>query len=192
MRVLGINYRKAPETSFPVPVEDCLTAYKWLQKVEETIILTGISAGSSLVLDTLVSIKQNNLKYPVEGVCMSPLADFTFQSESLETNAKKDWIYRERLESVRDLYLAGEDPKNPFAFPMFADLKGFPPLFLQAGDAEILRDDSKRFAKKAEDDGVSVKLEVWEDMVHCWKIFASKIPEGNKAVEHIGKFISEI
>lgn len=192
MKVLGINYRKAPEYPYPSPIEDCLTVYQWLVTQEAPIFLAGISAGATLVLSTLILIKEKSLKLPLATICMCPLVDFTLKNKSLDTNANKDWIYKERLESVRSIYLNEEDPTNPLASPIFANFKGFPPLLIQVGKNEILLDDSYHLAKKAKEQGVSVTLEVWDDMIHCWHIFASKIPEGVKAVENIGKYISEI
>ena len=59
-----------------------------------------------------------------------------------------------------DWYLAGQDARHPYASPLYADLRGLPPILIQAGDAEILRDDSLRFAAAAQAVGVDVTLEI--------------------------------
>jgi epsilon-lactone hydrolase len=88
-------------------------------------------------------------------------------------------------------YLQGKDPRTPLAAPLYADLKGLPPLLIQVGDAETLLDDSNRLADRARAAGVQVKLEVWPEMIHVWQLFASFLPEGQQAVEVIGKFVAE-
>ena len=87
-------------------------------------------------------------------------------------------------------YLAGADPTDPYASPLFGDLAGLPPTLIQVGDAEVILDDSVRFAAKAQAAGSPVTLEVWPHMVHCWPIFAAVLPEGRAAIDRIGAFLS--
>jgi len=86
-------------------------------------------------------------------------------------------------------YQGAADPKNPLLSPIYADAKGLPPLLIQVGGAEVLLDDSTRFAEVAKKAGVPVELEVWEDMVHVWHVFAKILPEGQQAIDKIGKFV---
>jgi len=86
-------------------------------------------------------------------------------------------------------YLAGKDPRTPLAAPLYADLKGLPPLLIQVGDHETLLDDSNRIAVRARAAGVKVTLEVWPEMIHVCQLFASFLPEAQEAIEVIGKFI---
>jgi acetyl esterase/lipase len=86
-------------------------------------------------------------------------------------------------------YCKGSDPKAPTASPLFADLSKLPPLLVQVGTAEVLLDDSLRFAAHAEAAGVDVTLEVAEDMVHVWHAFANVAPEGREAIERIAEFL---
>lgn len=190
--LLGINYRKAPEHPFPAALEDCMEAYFWLLEQgygPGQIILAGILAGANLVLATLLALKEENKALPAAAVCLSPVADFLFQSPSLKKNAAKDWILVSRLEAIRDMYVAGEDPNNPLISPLYGDLKGLPPLLMQAGGDEILLDDTLRFAKKAEEEGVDITLQVSEEMVHCWHIFFPRLPAGLHDIREVGKFV---
>jgi acetyl esterase/lipase len=90
-----------------------------------------------------------------------------------------------------DWYLAGQDARHPYASPLYADLYGLPPVLIQAGDAEILRDDSVRFAAAAQAAGVDVTLEIWPEMPHVWHAFAGFLPEADEAVERIGRWLRE-
>jgi acetyl esterase/lipase len=62
-------------------------------------------------------------------------------------------------------------------------------MLIQVGGAEILLDDSTRVAERAKATGVKVDLEVWDEMVHVWHIFAKLLPEGQQAIDKIGKFV---
>ncbi|MGC9516690.1 MAG: alpha/beta hydrolase [Methanomicrobiales archaeon] len=192
--VYSCDYRLAPEHAFPAAVDDCFDSYKWLLKQglqPENIILAGISAGGTLALSNLLSIKNNGLELPSAVVCMSPAVDMLFQGDSIKTNAQNDWISKERLERVKKLYLQGQDPKNPLASPIYADLEGLPPILLQAGTHEILLDDILSFKDKAIASGVDVTLEKWPGMFHCWQIFSSRLMEGQKAIESAGDYIKK-
>lgn len=92
---------------------------------------------------------------------------------------------------VAGWYLAGQDPRHPYASPVHADLRDLPPILIHVGDAEILLDDSVRFAARARAADVEVTLEVWDDMPHCWHTFAGLLPEADQAIERIGRWLRE-
>lgn len=98
-------------------------------------------------------------------------------------------VQRELLQSMAKMYLGDRDPRTSLAAPLYADLQGLPPLLIQVGSSETLLDDSTRLAERAKAAGVGVTLEVWEDRVHVWQLFAPILPEGQQAIEHIGEFI---
>ena len=87
------------------------------------------------------------------------------------------------------MYLAGADPQTPLAAPLYADLQGLPPLLIQVGTSETLYDDSTRLEERARAAGVDTTLQVWEEMVHIWHLFAPILPEGQQAIESIGEFL---
>lgn len=193
--VLGIGYRLAPEFPFPAALNDALQSYQWLldhSYLPLNIFFAGSSAGAGLALSLCLKLKEINQSQPAAVICISPMVDFTFSSASIESNKDKDWIRVDRLSSAARDYCSNEDPKNPLISPLFGDLQGLPPLLIQVGESEILRDEATAFAKQAEASGVPVTLEVWPEMVHCWQLFASKVPEGQKAIEQIGTFITQL
>jgi len=194
-KVLGLNYRLAPEHPFPAAVDDAVAGYKWLlaQGAKPSrIAIAGDSAGGGLAAATLVAIKDQKLPTPGAGVMLSPWVDMEGLGESMTTRSKADpAVQKEGLLGMAQAYLQGKDPRNPLAAPLYADLKGLPPLLIQVGDAETLLDDSNRLAARAKSAGVSTKLEVWPEMIHVWQLFASFLPEGQQAIDGIGKFIIE-
>jgi acetyl esterase/lipase len=152
------------------------------------IIPVGISAGGTLVLDLLISARDRGLPLPPAGVCMSPVVDMLFAGESVKKNLDIDWLTPERLNEIRTVYLAGHDPKDPLASPVFAHLKGIPRLYIQAGTHELLLSDIATFVDKARWAGVPVQFELWEGMFHSWQVFAQEVPEGQRAIDNVGEY----
>jgi len=194
-RVLALNYRLAPENPFPAAVEDATAAYRWLlsQNIKPNrVVVAGDSAGGGLTVATLLSIRDAKLPLPAAGVCLSPWVDMEGIGASMTTKAQIDpMVQKEGLLGMAKLYLNGKDPRSPLAAPLYADLKGLPPLLIHVGEAETLLDDSTRLAERAKAAGVKVSMEVWPEMVHVWHLFASVLPEGQQAIEGIGKFVRE-
>ena len=193
-RVFSIDYRLAPEHIFPAPVEDAIAAYQFLLSrgyPSHMILPVGISAGGTMVIDLLVSARDRGMPLPIAGVCMSPIVDMLFNGESVTRNLDNDWITPAYLNSIRTFYLAGNDPKHPLASPVYARLYGLPRLYIQAGTHELLLSDIAVFVDKARWAGVPVQFELWEGMFHSWQVFARQIPEGQRAISHIGAYVQD-
>lgn len=194
-RVLVLDYRLAPEHPFPAAVEDATAAYRWLlsQGIKPNrVVVAGDSAGGGLTLATLLALRDAKDPLPAAGVCISPWTDMEGAGASMTTRAKADPIVqKEMLLNMAKLYLGGKDPKTPLAAPLHADFRGLPPLLVQVGDAETLLDDATRVAERAKAAGVKVDLEVWDEMIHVWHLFAPVLPEGQQAIDKIGKFVRE-
>jgi len=193
IKVLGLEYRLAPENPFPAPVEDALAAYRWLLNRgydPKRIVLAGDSAGGGLVVSAMVAMRYVGEPLPAAGVCISPWVDMEATGRTFVTNAASDpSVTRERILHIASLYLAGKPPQAPFASPIHADLRGLPPLLVQVGSIETLLDDANALTERAKAAGVPVQLEVWEDMPHVWHHFAPILPEAQQAIARIGEFV---
>jgi acetyl esterase/lipase len=127
---------------------------------------------------------------PAGAVPISPWTDLEGSGDSVRTKAAKDpMVTQESLAGMAKHYFGSHDPKNPLISPLHADYRGLPPMLIQVGDAEILLDDSTRVAERAKRAGVDVQLEVWDDMIHVWHVFAKLLPEGQQAIDKVGKFV---
>ena len=194
-RVLGLDYRLAPEHPFPAPVEDSVAAYRWLLSEgydPARIAVAGDSAGGGLTVAMMVQARYLGLPVPGAAVCISPWVDMEGLGESMETRAAADpMVGKENLMVSAKTYLGGSDPRAPLAAPLYADLRGLPPMLIQVGDAEVLLDDSTRLAGIAREAGVEVEMDVWDDMIHVWHLFAPILPEGKQAISQAGEFIKK-
>jgi len=195
-RVLGVNYRRAPEHRFPAPIEDAVAAYQWLQTqgfAPEHIAFAGDSAGGGLVLSTMLALRGKGLPLPAAGVALSAWTDLAATGGSYETRAQADPIHQRRMIlAMAKNYLGEADARDPLASPLYADLRGLPPLLLQVGDRETVLDDSRNFAEKALAAGVEVKLEVWDEMIHVFQQFTTELPQARSAIESIGDFLKKV
>jgi monoterpene epsilon-lactone hydrolase len=190
---IAIDYRLAPEHPFPQGLEDCLAAYTWLLRngfAAERIALAGDSAGGTLVLSTMLAARERGLPLPACGVCWSGWYDLAASSPSFKTNAERDYFVPPGFASAApQLYLQGADIRSPLASPIYGDLSGLPPIFIQVGEPEVLVDDSRWLARRLQEAGGQATLEVWNHMPHIWQFFGPMLDEGREATERAGAFI---
>jgi epsilon-lactone hydrolase len=192
-RVLTLAYRRAPENPFPAAVEDVVDAYRFMLDQGLSpgrIAVAGDSAGGGLTLALMIAARDRGLPLPACGWCISPWVDLGCSSASMETKAAVDPIIQKPyLLEVAAAYLGQTDPRTPLASPLYADLRGLPPLLVQVGSAETLLDDSIMLAGVAGAADVRITLEIWPEMIHAWPLFHRQLTGGRKAIEHAGAFI---
>src|SRR5215510_16174046 len=150
----------------------------------------GESSGGGLVLAMLLKLRDEGFYLPAAAVALSPWTDLALTGGSLQRNAEADPMLR-GTEGARlaSYYLAGADPRTPYASPLYGDPTGLPPTLIQVGSDEILLDDAVRMAERMRVAGCRVELEIWPRMPHVWHLFAPAMPEAHRAIARIGEFI---
>jgi monoterpene epsilon-lactone hydrolase len=195
-RVLIINYRLAPEHPYPAALEDVLAVYQWLLDSSvspKKVIMAGDSSGGGLILSALVALRDKGEPLPAAAVCLSGIFDLACTGAGWNFHVQNElFVTEESAKRSFRMYLRETDPYTPLASPLYANLAGLPPLFLQAGSKEVLLTDATRLTEKAANAKVSVTLDIWDEMVHGWQFAASFLPEGRGALEEIGKFIKRL
>jgi acetyl esterase/lipase len=185
-RTLALHYRLAPESPFPAPVEDSVAGYRYLlaQGIQPTnIALAGDSAGGGLVVAALVAIRDSGLAQPSCGWCISPWVDMEAIGGTMTSNASRDpTVQKDAILEIARQYLGSADPRSPLAAPIYADLRGIAPLYIQVGSVETLLDDSTRLASVAGAADVPLTLEVWPEMLHVWHLFHPRLSAGRRAI----------
>jgi monoterpene epsilon-lactone hydrolase len=192
-QLLALDYRLAPEHPFPAAIEDTVAAYRWLlgQGAEPRgVAVMGDSAGGGLALAMLLKARDENLPLPAAAVALSPWVDLALTGASLKRNAAADpMLNAQDAPKLVQQYLAGADPRTPYASALYGDPTGLPPVLIQVGSDEILLDDAVRMAEKLRAAGRPVELEIFPRMPHAWHVFAPFLPEARRAIEHIGAFL---
>lgn len=195
--VLTPDYRVAPEHPYPAALEDAVASYQWLLDkgyYGEQIIVAGDSAGGGLAMALCMYIKDHHMPMPGGVVAMSPWTDLTASGESYETNYERDPLFgntKDSLIYVND-YAGDHDKMDCYISPLFGDFRGFPPMLIQVGSLEMLLSDSVSVAAKAREQGIRVRLSIYEGMFHVFQMAYLNIPESKKAWAEVGKFIDVI
>jgi epsilon-lactone hydrolase len=190
------EYRLAPEHAFPAAADDVKAVYRALSRQCPNIAIAGDSAGGGLALALFafaqVQADAGDGITPKACSVMSPWTDLSLQGASMKSRADADPLLTEsalRVAAVQ--YLNGADAREPLASPLFGQVAGLPPIQINVGDAEVLLDDARRYAKVAARAGVDVTLHVWEGMPHVFESNVGKLAASGEALDLIGGFITK-
>jgi epsilon-lactone hydrolase len=194
IRTLAVGYRLAPEHPFPAAMEDALTAWHFLRQqgiAARHIAIGGDSAGGGLAVVLNNRLRDADEELPGCVWLVSPWTDLTMSGSTLITKDNVDpIIHKGYLGELADAYVPpGMGRKDPRVSPLYADLKGLPPMLVQVGSAETLLEDATRFAAAAGAADVSVTLEIWPHMIHAWPMWNAGLKPGRSALAHAGAFM---
>lgn len=186
LRVLAPEYRLAPEHPAPAAFEDAVSVMATLDPART--VLGGDSAGGGLALAILAYLLDRGTP-PAGLFAFSPWTDLAATGASLAGNAARDVILpASRLDEVIAMVLQGHDARDPRVSPLYADLDGAPPMLLEVGLSEILRDDTLRLAGKLRDRGASVTLHTLPHAPHVWQMLVGLVPEARVSLERAADF----
>ncbi len=189
------DYRRPPEHPWPTPVDDCLAAYRWLLEKRGVkpgrIVFAGDSAGGGLVLAVLAAARAAGLPMPAGGAMYSPWLDLTDSaSGSWTSNQEYDFLPRDWAVKFAYAY-AGEHTLRE-ASPCNVSLEGLPPLLIEVGSCECLRDQVLAFIQRGKKAGLDIEDYLCEGMVHVFPLFAAIAAEGTPphlAFDHLSGFL---
>lgn len=191
-RVFALDYRLTPEHPHPAQLEDALRAYRALLVAgtdSGQLVLAGDSAGGHLVLDLLREVRDRGLPMPALAVGLCPWTEVDPTAAGPHRNDRFDWVPFEATGRLAR-WLVGDAPAaRTSVSPMDFDLRGFPPLYLQAGGREVLVDMIVRFAQHVAAARQTVTLDVWEHMTHDFQAFGNLLPDSREALQRFGSAI---
>ena len=186
MDVFCFNYRLAPEFPYPAALEDAGKAWDHLMHYgygARDVILAGDSAGGNLALSLVHFLKREKRLLPRGLVLLSPWTDLTASGKSHQSRAQVDPVLNpEYLARMTDNYAAGRDLTDPLISPLFGDFSGFPPVYIQVGDNEMLLSDATMLHRRLIKANVSVKIDIYKGMWHVFQMSPFKT-----AYEAMGK-----
>jgi acetyl esterase/lipase len=205
--VFSLDYRLLPENRRIDGIHDCRNAWRWLLENGpdgptplDYGMVAGDSAGGSLTLGLIAWIRDEGLRQADAAIGFSPSTDVTMSGGSLRTNLATDpmlgpmFSWMARVPAL--LLLWGTwftnrlPPSHPDVSPLRGNLAGLPPTLLQVSEQEMLLDDSRRYAARAEEAGSPVVLQTWPHMVHVWQMFTPELEEAEEAFANIAEFLT--
>lgn len=194
MDVLSFDYRLAPEHPYPAATEDAMKVWNYLMLLgygARDVILAGDSAGGNLALSLALQLKAQKRLLPRGLILMSPWTDLTASGQSHETKAAIDPVLNAGyLAEMTGNYAAKEKLNDPFISPLFGDYEGFPPVYIQVGENEVLLDDSVMLYHKLLHANVSVRLDRFPGMWHVFQM--SPFKTAYEAMDKNAEFIYDI
>ena len=189
-RTWAVDYRMPPYHPYPVPLDDCVAAYRALleEHSPEEIIIGGVSGGGNLTLTTILRARDEGLPLPAAAVVTTPVADLTKAGDTHHTSAGFDVSYSpDELEVLYRLFTNGHDRTDPYVSPLFGDYaKGFPPTILNTGTRDFLLSDTVLVHRKLIAAGVAAELHVWEGAPHF--MFMGLAPEDHERAAQVRAF----
>jgi acetyl esterase/lipase len=192
-RVVMPDYRLAPEHPYPAAHDDCFNAYCGLLETgtdPASIALVGESCGGSLAVGLLLRLRDNKLPLPACFVSLTGWFDLTVSGEPVAGHdpfLTPQWV-RNRS---RD-YLAGKlAPEDPRVSVANADLRDLPPMYLQIGQFDTVREGAVALGVNALRAGVSVTMESWPGMIQGWHgLVTAGVPEATAAWAAIRNYMA--
>jgi monoterpene epsilon-lactone hydrolase len=178
---------------YPAPLDDTTSAYRWLLDqgtAARHIAVAGDSFGSGLAISALLRARDLGLPTAAALMLMSPWVDMTVSNETFQTNRDTEaFFYQEIVQMLASAYLAGTDPKDPLASPLYADLSGLPPTYIQVGGDETLLGESLQLEQNARKAGVDVQLDVFPGQLHTFQMAAGYAPEADDAIQKLASWV---
>ncbi|MCP5267345.1 MAG: alpha/beta hydrolase [Burkholderiaceae bacterium] len=175
--VVSVNYRHAPEHRFPIPVDDCDAALRWVAEHAvqigadpSRIAVGGASAGANLAAVVAHLARDRGGPALSMQLLTVPVTDYGLDTPSYRDNAVGYGLQRESMRWFWDLYLndpaEGSDTRvSPLRA---ADLSGLPPAFVMTAEYDPLRDEGEAYAARLAAAGVPTQLKRYDGMIHMF------------------------
>ena len=194
LTVISVDYRLAPEAPFPAPLDDCESAARWLSANAvaefgtDRLIIGGGSAGANLALATLLRLRSSPPAVPfVGGNLLYGVYDTTLNLSRRSTTSSD--LSREQMEWFADMYVPDHSRRtDPDVSPLYADLRGLPPLLLTVGTADLLLEDSLCLYVRLLAAHVPVEIQIFPGGDHGFDLMPLAI--AHQANEKIAAFLT--
>lgn len=171
----AVDYRMPPRHPYPAALDDALAVYAVAcgRYGAERIVVSGVSAGGNLAAGLLLRARAAELPMPAGLVLLSPELDLTESGDSFRLLDRIDLLAP--LATFNRLYAGNTPLEDPLVSPLFGDLGGFPPTFIQSGSRDLFLSNAIRMHRRLRAAGSAAELHVFEAMPHVG--FGGTTPE---------------
>ncbi|MEL6686830.1 MAG: alpha/beta hydrolase [Pseudomonadota bacterium] len=190
-QVICPDYRLAPEHPFPAAYDDALAVVDaCLMSADHKMVLSGDSAGGGLALSAACHMRDRNPGLLTGVLLLCPWLDLDCaQHRSTQSYDVGDPLLTWGLmEQLAFAYLQGADVKDVRSSPINLDLSGLAPVYIQAGENDILKQDAINLSGRLANS--QTELRIWPEMIHVWHAFSSILPEANEALQKAGDWLN--
>lgn len=200
-KVIVVNYRTAPEFTYPCAHDDSFEVYQSIvsdnKYINSKIITAGDSSGGNLALSIALMARDRGLRLPDGINLISPWVDFTQKGKSYSDNFNSDpmfgYLCTPKDKEFVQLYAKDAKADDPYLSPVFAeDYIGLPSIYIQVSDNEMLLDDAMEIKKIADKSDVDCVIELYHNMFHSFQTVTHNAETSRKAWQDTGKFINSI
>jgi acetyl esterase len=194
--VFSVDYRLAPENKFPIPVEDCYWALKWVTETGiepyadlRRVAVGGDSAGGNLAAAVCLMARDRGGPAISFQLLICPITNHSFDTASYRKYADGYLLTLKDMEWFWNHYLRDQkDGRNPYASPLLGDLRSLPPALIMTAEFDPLRDEGEGYAERLQQAGVPVRMVRYDSMIHTWTDF----PQLKQTTTAIGEAAIEL
>jgi acetyl esterase len=199
LKVIAVNYQKAPEHPFPIPFDDCYATLEWvisnapsLGIDPDKVGVGGDSAGGNLA--AAVALKAADLGVALAyQMLIYPCVDTDYENNSYRANAVGYGLEAAGMKSCWDAYVPETHMNNKYAVPMRAEsLGGVAPAIVALAEHDCLRDEGIAYAERIQNDGVQVSLKEYPGMIHGFFGHGSIVDEAYELRKWLSSEISRL
>lgn len=197
LRVISVDYTLAPHAKWQQVTGQVVSVFKALSKqgyAMKDIAIYGDSAGGGLAAGSVLKMRDQGMSMPAAVVLWSPWSDITETGDSYVTlkHAEPSYLYDKHLKTSADAYADPKDQKHPYVSPVYGDYaKGFPPTLIQGGTKEIFLSNFIRHYQALDTAGQTVKLDLYEGMIHVFQAALPGSPESKTALAKVDAFLKQ-
>ncbi len=194
-QIIVPEIRLAPQHPFPAALDDAKLVLKALYAEHPNIIVAGDGSGASIALSLVLSLKEA-ARNKIHGILLfSPWLDFSEQAPIYHDKKLKDELLSpDAMRRTGNMYTYTSNLTNPLVSPQYIlpnMLEGFPNVYIQMGEKEIIINETKKFCMLLRSAHVPFTLDIWPNMMHMFQFADEFLEESHLAIDKVGKFIKD-
>lgn len=174
-----IEYSRSPEAKYPIALNECYAATKWVAEHGDEInvngkrlAIVGNSAGGNMTIGTCLKAKDNRGPDIKCQILLWPYSDAGINTESFKKYGEERFLTKSLMIWMRDNYLSNRTQHDDiYVSPVRAttnQLKGLPPTLIEVAENDILRDAGEELGRKLDEAGVDVTTVRFNGVIHDW------------------------